>query len=102
MNEGRGGGIFYVEPINRDALEQEVFELSIVAFKYDNDSYATEMDIVIIVNDVNDQIPEPFQEEYYVSIMEETALTLSFDEEFGFHDRDLVSVVVSLGFCLLE
>ena len=47
--------------------------------------------MVIIINDVNDQFPEPLQKEpYEIEIEEETPQTLNFDTEFGFHDKDLV------------
>lgn len=88
---GRDGAIFYVDKIDRDTLEKELFQLSIIAYKADNDSYAMEANIAIIVNDINDQIPKPLIEEYHISILEETALTLNFLQDFGFHDRDLVS-----------
>ncbi|KAI5634412.1 cadherin domain-containing protein [Phthorimaea operculella] len=86
---GRSGAIFYVSEIDRDTLERDLFNLSIVAYKYDNESFATEAQVVIIVNDVNDQKPLPLFPEYRVQIMEETPLTIEFDEEFGFHDRDI-------------
>lgn len=87
---GRNGGILHVAPIDRDALQREVFRLTLVAYKYDNRTFATEANVVIIINDINDQFPEPMQEEYHLSIPEETLLTLNFgDQLFGFHDRDL-------------
>ncbi|XP_052759577.1 LOW QUALITY PROTEIN: cadherin-23-like [Galleria mellonella] len=86
---GRSGAIFHVSPIDRDALEREIFQLSIIAYKCDNETLATEDPVVIIVNDINDQRPVPLQKEYYIDILEETALTLAFDEPIGFHDRDL-------------
>ncbi|XP_026330204.1 protocadherin Fat 4-like [Hyposmocoma kahamanoa] len=86
---GRDGVILHVDPIDRDYLEREVFHLSIIAYKYDNRSFATAAPITIIVNDINDQRPVPLQKEYFVEILEETPLTINFDEEFGFHDRDL-------------
>ncbi|XP_063894022.1 protocadherin Fat 1 [Helicoverpa armigera] len=91
---GREGAWFNVAPIDRDTLEKEVFHVSIIAYKYgDNDvegssSFQSKTDVVIIVNDVNDQAPLPFREEYSIEIMEETAMTLNL-EDFGFHDRDL-------------
>ncbi|KAJ0177622.1 hypothetical protein K1T71_006495 [Dendrolimus kikuchii] len=86
---GREGAIFYVDPIDRDLLEREVFQLSIIAYKYDNESFYEAANVVIIINDINDQRPEPLFKEYYIRIPEETPLTLNFDQEFGFHDRDL-------------
>lgn len=91
---GREGAIFYVDPIDRDALEREVFQLSIIAYKYDNESFYESANVVIIVNDINDQVPEPLFEEYHIKIPEETPLTLNFEQEFGFHDRDLVSTAL--------
>lgn len=78
-------------PIDRDYLQREVFQLSIIAHKSHDRSFATEANIFIIVNDINDQRPEPLFKEYTVDIMEETPLTLNFEDEFGFHDRDLVN-----------
>ncbi|XP_013192882.1 cadherin-23 [Amyelois transitella] len=86
---GRDGALFHVYEIDRDTLEREVFQVTIIAYKYDNVSFSTESNVVIIVNDVNDQRPEPLKNEYHIAIMEETAQTLVFDEEIGFHDRDL-------------
>ncbi|CAG4933762.1 unnamed protein product [Parnassius apollo] len=85
---GRDGAIFHVSPIDRDELEREVFQLSIIAYKENNESLSVAANIVIIVNDVNDQIPEPLFEEYHIDIMEETPMTLNI-EQLGFHDRDL-------------
>ncbi|XP_050349459.1 protocadherin Fat 3-like [Nymphalis io] len=86
---GRDGGIFQVFPIDRDALERELFRLSLIAYKYDNTSFATANNVVIIIDDVNDQYPEPLHKNYTVNIDEETPQTLHFDKEFGFHDKDL-------------
>nr|XP_026498507.1 protein dachsous-like [Vanessa tameamea] len=86
---GRDGGIFQVFPIDRDTLERELFRLSLVAYKHDNESFATANNVVIIIDDVNDQYPEPLYKNYTVNIDEETPQTLYFDQEFGFHDRDL-------------
>ncbi|CAB3246975.1 unnamed protein product [Arctia plantaginis] len=88
---GRNGSILSVDPIDRDTLEREVFQFAIIAFKNDdvgNEAFSTRDNILIIVNDINDQKPEPFQAEYNISIMEETAATLNL-QNFGFHDRDL-------------
>ncbi|XP_063374408.1 cadherin-23-like [Cydia amplana] len=90
LEGGRDGGVLRVAPIDRDALQREVFRLTLVAYKHDNRTFATEANVVIIINDINDQFPEPMQEEYRLSIPEETPLTLNFgDQQFGFHDRDL-------------
>ncbi|KAI8421202.1 hypothetical protein MSG28_008267 [Choristoneura fumiferana] len=88
---GHSGGILHVAPIDRDHLQREVFRFTIIAYKYDNrEEFSTEAPIVIIINDINDQRPEPIQEEYRISMLEETPLTLDFGEQiFGFHDRDL-------------
>lgn len=45
---------------------------------------------MIIIDDVNDSAPEPLNSTYTVNIMEETAQTINFNEDFGFHDKDLV------------
>ncbi|CAB3246981.1 unnamed protein product [Arctia plantaginis] len=88
---GRNGSMLFIDPIDRDTLEREVFQFALIAFKnddYGNEAFSTSNNILIIVNDINDQKPEPFQAEYNISIMEETALTLNL-QNFGFHDRDL-------------
>lgn len=90
---GRDGVILHVDEIDRDELQRDVFHLNIVAYKYDNVSSATPAPITIIVNDINDQRPEPLQKEYFVQIMEETPLTIDFAQDFGFYDKDLVSFV---------
>jgi hypothetical protein len=87
---GREGAILYVDPIDRDALEREVFTVTIVAYKENNESLTVEYNAVIIVNDINDQRPVPLKEKYFTEIEEETPLTLNLTD-FGFHDRDLVS-----------
>ncbi|XP_038217094.1 protocadherin Fat 1-like [Zerene cesonia] len=89
IDDGDKGGILIVKPINRDLLQRELFPISITAYKSNNESLYTTTNVVIIINDVNDNKPEPLHEEYTVDIMEETALTLNFDKEFGFHDIDL-------------
>nr|QCI02835.1 midgut cadherin-like protein [Chilo infuscatellus] len=83
------GATLFVDPIDRDTLEREIFRLSIVAYKFDNESLATEANVIIIVNDINNQRPEPLQKGYFTSIEEETPFTLDFGPDFGFHDRDL-------------
>lgn len=88
---GKDGAIFTVTGIDRDTLQQEVFQVSIIAYKAHNEAFFTETNVVIIVNDVNDQRPEPLHKEYRTEIREETPLTISFDNDFGFHDQDLVS-----------
>nr|AEL22856.1 CAD protein [Sesamia inferens] len=93
---GHEGAWLHVGPIDRDALEREMFYVTIIAYKYGgNDvegssSFETPANIVIIINDVNDQKPLPLEKDgiYSISIMEETAMTLNL-ENFGFHDRDL-------------
>ncbi|VVD00119.1 unnamed protein product [Leptidea sinapis] len=89
VDGGHHGAILVVKYINRDELQRELFPLTITAYKSNNESLATPTNVVIIINDINDNAPEPFKEEYTVEIMEETAQTLNFDEEFGFHDIDL-------------
>ncbi|CAG4946142.1 unnamed protein product [Colias eurytheme] len=89
IGDGDSGGILIVKPINRDLLQRELFPISITAYKSNNESLYTTNNVVIIIDDVNDNKPEPIHEEYTVDIMEETALTLNFDKEFGFHDIDL-------------
>ncbi|XP_048489545.1 cadherin-87A-like [Plutella xylostella] len=86
---GKDGAIFTVTGIDRDTLQQEVFQVSIIAYKAHNEAFFTETNVVIIVNDVNDQRPEPLHKEYRTEIREETPLTISFDNDFGFHDQDL-------------
>ncbi|XP_013167274.1 PREDICTED: cadherin-23-like isoform X1 [Papilio xuthus] len=85
---GREGAVFHVSPIDRDELQREVFQLSIVAYKENNESLYVVANVVIIVNDINDQRPEPLFKEYSIDIMEETPMTLNI-EHLGFHDRDL-------------
>ncbi|KAF9406502.1 hypothetical protein HW555_013145 [Spodoptera exigua] len=94
IGEGRQGAIFHVAAIDRDELKRDMFNVAIIAYKYgDNDeegkpSFETTANVVIIINDINDQRPVPFQKEYTISIEEETAMTLRL-ENFGFHDRDI-------------
>ncbi|XP_059054596.1 cadherin-23-like [Achroia grisella] len=86
---GEDGGILFVHPIDRDELQREIFNLTIIAYKCDNESLATEQAVTIIINDINDQRPEPTPKVYRIEIPEETPLTLAFDEPITFHDRDL-------------
>lgn len=94
MGEGRDGARFHVAPIDRDYLKRDMFHIRIIAYKQgDNDkegesSFETSANVTIIINDINDQRPEPFHKEYTISMMEETAMTLDL-QEFGFHDRDI-------------
>ncbi|OWR42519.1 cadherin membrane protein precursor [Danaus plexippus plexippus] len=86
---GYSGGIFQINPIDRDALEKELFQVTLTAYKYDNETFSTSTNVVIRVNDINNKKPEPLHSEYNIAIAEETPQTLYFDKEFGFHDRDL-------------
>ncbi|CAH0582882.1 unnamed protein product [Chrysodeixis includens] len=62
------GAVLVVDEIDRDTLMREVFQLSIVAYKFgpndeeDKPSFETRANIVIIVIDVNDQRPIPFKQ----------------------------------------
>ncbi|XP_049870615.1 cadherin-23-like isoform X2 [Pectinophora gossypiella] len=87
---GHDGAIFSTAMIDVDRLRRDVFRLSLVAYKYDNVSFATPTPVVIIVNDINNKQPQPLQDEYTISIMEETPLSLNFAELFGFYDEDLI------------
>nr|AIA80598.1 mutant cadherin [Pectinophora gossypiella] len=87
---GHDGAIFSTAMIDVDRLRRDVFRLSLVAYKYDNVSFATPTPVVIIVNDINNKKPQPLQDEYTISIMEETPLSLNFAELFGFYDEDLI------------
>ncbi|CAK1543812.1 unnamed protein product [Leptosia nina] len=86
---GYRGATLKVKSIDRDALQRELFPISITAYKSNNESLSTTSSVVIIIDDVNDSTPEPLQAVYSVKIMEETAQTLNFDTEFGFNDKDL-------------
>ncbi|XP_045516186.1 cadherin-23-like isoform X1 [Pieris brassicae] len=89
IDGGYNGATLEVKPIDRDAIQRELFPISITAYKSNNESLSSTASVVIIINDVNDSPPKPLQTEYSVSIMEETAQTIIFDEEIGFHDKDL-------------
>ncbi|XP_045767241.1 cadherin-23-like [Maniola jurtina] len=88
IDGGRNGANFQVAAIDRDELEREIFRVTLIAYKANNESNTTPQDVVIIINDINDQAPLPIHKEYTISIPEETPQTLNFDKEFGFHDRD--------------
>lgn len=79
-----------VQPINRDALQQEMFNFRIVAFKEGNKTWSSPNDALIVVDDVNDNYPEITLEPIEVEILENTYLTLEFDK-FEINDIDLVS-----------
>ncbi|GBP79467.1 Protocadherin Fat 4 [Eumeta japonica] len=96
LDGGRGGGIFHVSEIDRDELQQEIFNLAIIAYKDGNEQFWTEAEVTIIVDDVNDNMPTPLHDVYNITIPEETPLTLNFGDDFGFIDRDLG---VHLGVC---
>nr|AFJ04291.1 cadherin-like receptor [Spodoptera litura] len=116
LGEGRDSAMFHVAAIDRDTLKRDMFNVTIIAYKYgdipvssseqgqavhddegDSDEggprlFETPTNVMIIINDINDQRPEPFQKEYTISIMEETAMTLPLTNKqtiFGFHDRDI-------------
>lgn len=50
-------GIIEIKPINRDALQREIFSIQLIAFEVPDPCWTTSQNATIIVNDVNDNDP---------------------------------------------
>lgn len=86
-------GVITINPIDRDALETEVFRFTIVAYETEDENSSISSTIIIIVEDINDHSPEISPEQLSITILEETFMTLEFNESIVISDPDLVSVL---------
>ncbi|XP_015518045.2 protocadherin Fat 4 [Neodiprion lecontei] len=82
-------GEITINPIDRDTLATEVFRFTIVAYETLDESSSVNSTIIIIVEDINDHTPEIAPDELSISILEETYMTLSFNESITITDPDL-------------
>lgn len=88
-------GEITINPIDRDALATEVFRFTIVAYETEDVDSSINSTIIIIVEDINDHTPEISPDELTISILEETYMTLAFDESIVITDPDLVSIATN-------
>ncbi|XP_061386106.1 cadherin-23-like [Musca vetustissima] len=81
-------GILHVKPIDRDVLNQQIFNFNTCAYKCDNASWTICNSTILIVQDINDHIPEIVLKPQTVQILEGKYLTLPL-EQFYVEDVDL-------------
>lgn len=81
-------GTLQISPIDRDTLNQEVFTFSIYAYKFDNETWGIQSTAVVIVEDINDHLPEIEISPNFVAFREETYLTVPLTR-FSVNDLDL-------------
>ncbi|XP_055614731.1 cadherin-23-like [Uranotaenia lowii] len=81
-------GVLKVEPIDRDAEQNEFYQFSITAFKCHNRTFNTINEAAIILEDQNDHWPEFEVKPVVLRFWENTLQTLDF-ERFEVNDPDL-------------
>ncbi|XP_037029736.1 cadherin-23-like [Bradysia coprophila] len=81
-------GLIHISEIDRDALKQEVFPFHVIAYKWNNESWAITGEAVLIVDDVNDNYPEIEIVPDLIEFDENRYLTLAL-ERFIINDIDL-------------
>ncbi|XP_015604477.1 protocadherin-like wing polarity protein stan isoform X2 [Cephus cinctus] len=82
-------GVITINPIDRDALAQEIFRFLIVAYEAEDEESAINSTVIIIVEDINDHSPEVSPTELAIEILEETFMKLEFDDSIVITDPDL-------------
>ncbi|XP_037943087.1 protocadherin Fat 3-like [Teleopsis dalmanni] len=88
MSINKTTGVLHVVPIDRDILQQQIFNFYTCAYKCDNSSWFIKNTTILIVQDINDHIPEIIMEPNLVQILEQKYLTLPMDK-FIIEDIDL-------------
>ncbi|XP_066993174.2 cadherin-AgCad1 [Anabrus simplex] len=82
-------GVFSVGEINRDVLKVDTYKMKVIAYETDDPNSSVEANITILVNDINDNIPEISPDNQAIKIDEETSMTLTFENPFSVTDQDL-------------
>uniref|UniRef100_A0A1I8P4M8 Cadherin domain-containing protein n=1 Tax=Stomoxys calcitrans TaxID=35570 RepID=A0A1I8P4M8_STOCA len=83
-------GVLNVRPIDRDVLHQQIFSFYSCAYKCDNSSWMICNSTILIVQDINDHIPEISLTPQTVQILEGKYITVPL-EQFHVDDMDLGS-----------
>ncbi|XP_075148855.1 cadherin-AgCad1-like [Haematobia irritans] len=86
----RTTGVLHVKPIDRDRLNQQIFSFNTCAYKCDNSSWYIRNSTILIIQDINDHMPEITLKPQIVDILEGKYLTLPLDQ-FYVDDMDLGS-----------
>lgn len=84
-------GLITINEIDRDTLKKEIFKFTIIAYEVENITSSINSTIVVVVNDMNDHIPEISPSNLSIDILEETYMNLNFSEQIVIIDPDLVS-----------
>lgn len=88
VDKKNGEGILLVSPIDRDALQQEIFQFEIRAFKCNNETSFVQTETIFLVEDINDHYPEIDIVNETVFLLENKFITVPF-EKFIVSDLDL-------------
>lgn len=88
IDDINGNGVLSVFPIDRDVLEQEVFQFEIRAYKCENSSSFIQSETIFIIEDINDHYPEIEISPKTLFFPENKILTVPF-EKFIVSDVDL-------------
>ncbi|XP_034945000.1 cadherin-related family member 2-like [Chelonus insularis] len=87
---GKESGKVVINPIDRDKLHKEVFRFQVFAYETENIQSEINASIIIIVEDINDNIPTIFPEKNLsITIREESYITLNFSPPISVSDPDL-------------
>lgn len=103
INSTNGEGILSVSPIDRDLLQQEIFQFEIRAYKCKNTASFIQSETIFFVEDINDHYPEIEIDPETVLLLENKFLTVPFGEfivsdlDLGIHATYNVSLIANEG-----
>ncbi|KAL5282527.1 hypothetical protein ACFFRR_005565 [Megaselia abdita] len=83
-----GEGMLSISPIDRDTLQQEIFQFDIKAYKCNNETSFIQTETIFFVEDINDHYPEIEIVPETVFVLENKFITIPF-EKFIISDLDL-------------
>lgn len=83
-------GKITINPIDRDTMKKEVIRFQVTAYEKEDPQSNIVATIIIIIEDINDNIPQIFPENLQINIDEETYMTLDFGQPIIISDPDLV------------
>lgn len=79
-----------MEPINRDVLKNEIYPFEIIAYKCNNNTFSVKGEATLVVDDVNDNLPEIYLlKDRHIRMLEQTPTTLFNTTTLFIEDIDL-------------
>ncbi|XP_033213887.1 LOW QUALITY PROTEIN: cadherin-23-like [Belonocnema kinseyi] len=82
-------GVITINEIDRDTLKKEIFKFTVIDYEVENITSSINSTIVVVVNDINDHIPEISPSDLSMDILEETYMNLNYSKQIVITDPDL-------------